>query len=157
MQKITTFLAFDNQAEEAVNFYVSLFQNSRILHVARNDDGEDGQEGTAFHITFELDGQEFMALNGGPYFTFSHAISLFVRCDSQEEIDRLWGRLTDGGEEVQCGWLKDRFGVSWQIAPTEFEEMMRNGTPEQAKRVMDALLEMVKIDIATLRRAYEQA
>lgn len=150
MQKITTFLTFDNQAEEAVNFYVSLFKNSRILRVARNDDG------SLFTATFELDGQQYIALNGGPYFTFTHAISLFVRCESQEEVDELWARLTDGGEEVGCGWLKDRFGVSWQIVPTAFEELMESGTPEQSKRVMDALLNMTKIEIAGLRRAHER-
>jgi predicted 3-demethylubiquinone-9 3-methyltransferase (glyoxalase superfamily) len=160
MQKITPFLWFDNQAEEAANFYTSLFKNSKIVNVARYD--EEGArasgrpKGSAMTITFQLDGQEFIALNGGPVFKFTEAISFFVSCETQEEVDALWNKLTEGGEEGQCGWLKDRFGLSWQIVPTALGEMLSDPDPAKAQRVMQAMLQMKKIDIAKLKQAYEQ-
>lgn len=160
MQGITPFLWFDNQAEEAASFYTSLFKNSRVLNVARY--GEAGAEvsgiprGTVMTVTFELDGQEFTALNGGPAFTFSEAISFMVKCETQEEVDRLWERLTEGGEAGECGWLKDRYGVSWQIVPTALGEMLQDSDPRRSERVTAALLKMKKIDIEKLRQAYGQ-
>lgn len=157
MQKIITHLWFDTQAEEAVNFYVSIFKNSTIKKIARyNAEGSkvSGRpEGSVMTIAFTLDGQEFFALNGGPYFKFSEAISLLINCESQEEIDELWSKLTDGGEEGQCGWLKDKFGLSWQVVPTALEEMITNDNTAKAERVMHAMLQMKKIDIATLQQA----
>ena len=157
MQKITPFLWFDNQAEEAMNFYVSLFKNSKILSVSRYGEGGPGPAGTVMTATFQLDGQEFMALNGGPYFKFTEAISLFVNCETQEEVDVLWEKLLEGGEEQQCGWLKDRYGLSWQIVPTALGEMLGDPDPKKAQSVMQAMLQMTKIDIAALRRAYDAA
>ena len=156
MQKIIPFLWFDNQAEEAANFYVGVFKNSRIVSVMRH--GKDGphREGMAFTVTFELDGREFTALNGGPRFTFSEAISFFVNCETQQEVDDLWEKLADGGEIQQCGWLKDKYGVSWQIVPTILLELMQDKDPEKARRVTEAMLKMVKIDIKALQQAYEQ-
>lgn len=162
MRKITPCLWFDNQAEEAANFYVSIFKNSEIESVARY--GEAGAEasgrpkGTVMTITFQLEGQEFMALNGGPVFKFSEAISFIVNCKTQEELDKLWQKLSDGGDEQaqQCGWLKDKYGVSWQIVPAILEEMMNDPDPEKSDRVMKALIQMKKIDIKILKRAYEQ-
>ena len=149
MQKITTFLTFNNQAEEAMNLYVSIFKNSKVLSVNRN--GE-----TVFSVAFQLDGEEFMALNGGPSFTFAQGISLFVTCKLQDEVDELWAKLCAGGGEAgPCGWLKDKFGVSWQIIPTALGEMLGDSDPAKAGRVMQAMLQMSKIDIATLKRAYE--
>jgi predicted 3-demethylubiquinone-9 3-methyltransferase (glyoxalase superfamily) len=156
MKKITPFLWFDNQAEEAMNFYVSLFKNSQILSVSRYGDGGPGPQGTVMTATFQLDGQEFMALNGGPYFKFTEAISLFVNCQGQEEVDELWEKLSEGGEEGQCGWLKDRYGLSWQIIPTALGEMLGDPDPQKSQNVMQAMLQMRKIDIAALRRAYDQ-
>lgn len=151
MQKINTFLWFDEQAEEAVNLYVSLFKNSRIVNTARFGEG-----GKVITIHFELGGQEFVALNGGPQFKFSEAISLLVNCDSQEEVDFFWERLTaDGGAPSQCGWLKDKFGLSWQIVPRELGRLMSDPDPEKAGRVTQAMLQMSKIDLAVLRKAYE--
>ena len=151
MKKITPFLWFDDNAEEAMNFYVSIFKNSKILNVSRGPDGK------VFTASFELDGQELSVLNGGPHFKFNESISMFVNCETQQEVDYFWEKLTaDGGEEVQCGWLKDKFGLSWQIVPTALGELMGSGTPEQSKRVMDAMLQMKKLDIAGLQRAYEQ-
>lgn len=157
MQKITPYLWFDNNAEEAANFYVSVFKNSKIVSVMRH--GKDGPqpEGTAFIVTFQLDGQEFTALNGGPHFTFSEAISFFVNCNSQEEVDELWARLSEGGETQQCGWLKDRYGLSWQIIPSILLELMQDPDAAKAKRVTEAMLQMVKIDIKALQQAYEQS
>ena len=151
MQKITPFLWFDNQAEEAANFYVSIFKNSKILGVSRS-----GEAGPAVTVSFELDGLAFTALNGGPHFTFSEAISLFVDCASQEEVDELWARLTDGGEESMCGWLKDKYGLSWQIVPRVLIELMQDEDSAKAKRVTEAMLQMRKIDIGQLQCAYEQ-
>jgi predicted 3-demethylubiquinone-9 3-methyltransferase (glyoxalase superfamily) len=159
MHKISPCLWFDDNAEEAVNFYVGLFRNSRILSIAHY--GEAGSQasgrpkGTVMTITFELGGQEFMALNGGPVLTFSPAVSFMVGCETQEEIDKLWEKLSEGGEPGECGWLKDRYGVSWQIVPVVLEEMMQEGDSEKTERVMEALIQMKKLDIATLRRAYE--
>jgi predicted 3-demethylubiquinone-9 3-methyltransferase (glyoxalase superfamily) len=156
MQKITPFLWFDGRAEEAVNYYTSIFKNSKIINITRNGEGGPGPKGSVMTATFQIEGQEFMVLNGGPEFKFNEAISFFVNCQTQEEVDTLWEKLTEGGEEGQCGWLKDKFGVSWQIVPSLLGEMLRDQDPEKAKRVMQAMLQMHKIDTAVLRQAYEQ-
>ena len=156
MQKITPFLWFDNQAEEAMNLYISLFKNSKVLSVSRYGEGGPGPRGTVMTATFQLDGQEFMALNGGPHFKFTEAVSLFVNCETQEEVDELWEKLSEGGEKSQCGWLKDKYGLSWQIIPTALGEMLGDKDPQKAQNVMQAMLQMTKIDIAALRQAYEQ-
>lgn len=155
MQKITPFLWFDTQAEEAADFYTSIFKNSRIVEVMRNGpDSPVGAEGAVLTVTFELEGQRFMALNGGPEFSFTPAISLFVDCESQAEVDELWEKLrAGGGEEVDCGWLKDRFGVSWQVIPSVLMDYLRDEDPDKARRAMDAMLSMKKIDIAALEAA----
>lgn len=155
MQKITTFLTFNDQAEAAVQFYTSLFKNAKVVSTTRYGDAGPGPKGSLMTATFELEGQQFIALNGGPSFTFSQGISLFVRCDSQAEIDRLWERLTEGGQEVACGWLTDRFGVSWQIVPAELMGMLRDPDQQKAGRAMQAMLGMTKLDIAALKAAYE--
>ena len=155
MQKITPYLWFDTQAEEAANFYVSLFKNSRILDVVRYDDSAPGQAGKVMIVNFQLDGQDFVALNGGPHFKFTEAISLFVNCEGQEEVDRLWDALSAGGELQQCGWLKDKYGLSWQIIPSALMELMGDPDPVKSMRVREAMLQMVKIDIAGLKKAYE--
>ena len=158
--KITPFLWFDTQAEEAANFYVSIFKNSRIKGLARYD-GDTAQaagrpKGSIMTVQFELDGQDFVALNGGPTFKFTEAISLVVNCESQDEIDHFWQKLSaGGGQEVECGWLKDRFGVSWQVVPTDIEEMLQDKDPEKPKRVMAAVMKMKKLDMAEMRKAYE--
>jgi predicted 3-demethylubiquinone-9 3-methyltransferase (glyoxalase superfamily) len=156
MQKIAPCLWFDDQAEEAAAFYTSLFKDSEIVNISRY--GPDGMrpEGMAMTVTFRLAGQEFMALNGGPEFTFSPAISLFVNCETQDEVDELWQKLSEGGGEGQCGWLVDKYEVSWQIVPTALGEMMAGGDAEQVRRVTQALLQIGKLDIETLRVAYEQ-
>jgi predicted 3-demethylubiquinone-9 3-methyltransferase (glyoxalase superfamily) len=156
MQKITPFLWFDTQAEEAANFYCSLFKNSKVSSVSRYGAGGPGPEGTAMSVTFTLDGQEFMALNGGPQFKFTEAISMFVNCETQAEVDELWEKLTAGGEEVQCGWLKDKYGLSWQIVPADMFKYIGGPDPEGARRAMQAMLQMKKLDLAKLRQAYEQ-
>jgi len=156
MQKITPFLWFDSQAEDAVKLYTSIFDNSKIGKVVRYGDGGPGPKGSVMTIAFELEGQEFTALNGGPVYKFNEAISFVVNCESQEEVDKLWAKLSDGGEEGVCGWLKDRFGVSWQIVPTVLPELLNDPDPVKAKRVMEAMLKMKKIDIQALRRAHEQ-
>jgi len=153
MQKIVTYLWFDQQAEEAAQFYTSLFKNSRIVHVARYPEGSPMPAGTAMNVKFELDGQEFLALNGGPHFKFTEAISLLVNCDSQDEVDTLWARLTEGGQPSQCGWLKDRYGLSWQIIPTELFKLLGDPDPGRAQRATTAMLGMQKIDLAEMRRA----
>ncbi|MFC4121949.1 VOC family protein [Nonomuraea zeae] len=153
MQKITTYLWFDNQAEEAAAFYTSLFEDSRLLEVQRYGDAGPGPAGTAMMVAFELAGQRFIALNGGPEFKFTEAISLFVDCGSQEEVDELWAKLTEGGEESRCGWLKDRWGLSWQIVPRVLPELLSSPDPEKAQRVMRAMLGMRKIDIKALEDA----
>jgi len=160
MQKITPFLWFDDQAEEAVNFYVSIFDNSKIGAITRY--GEAGakaagrSEGSVMTIAFQLEGQEFVALNGGPVFTFSPAISLVVNCRTQDEVDEFWEKLSEGGAIQQCGWLQDRYGVSWQIVPTALGEMLQDKDTERSERVMKAMLQMKKIDIRGLEQAYEQ-
>jgi len=155
-QKITPFLWFDNQAEEAVNFYVSIFKNSKVTNISRYGEAGPGPKGTVMTASFELEGQEFMALNGGPEYKFTEAISFFVNCETQEEVDKLWEKLSEGGEKGPCGWLKDKYGVSWQIVPTVLGEMLSDPDPEKSKRVMQAMLQMKKIDINALRQAYEQ-
>ena len=150
-QKITPFLWFDNQAEEAMNFYVSIFKNSKVESVSRGPDGK------AFSVSFKLEDQDFMALNAGPEFKFTEAISFFVSCKTQEEVDELWAKLTEGGEESRCGWLKDKYGLSWQIIPTALGEMLGDKDPEKAGRAMQAMLKMNKIIIKDLKQAYDQA
>jgi predicted 3-demethylubiquinone-9 3-methyltransferase (glyoxalase superfamily) len=157
MQKITPFLWFDGKAEAAVNFYVSIFKNSKILSLTRYGESGPGPKGTVMAATFQLDGQEFFALNGGPQFTFSPAISFFVKCETQQEVDELWDKLSEGGQKQSCGWLKDQFGVSWQIIPTVLGEMLRDQDGAKSSRVMKAMLQMGKIDINGLRQAYDQA
>ena len=155
MQKITPFLWFDDQAEEAAEFYVSLFKNSAITGVSRYGEGAPAPVGTAMSVTFVLDGLEFQALNGGPEFSFTEAISLFVTAETQDEIDHLWGKLTSGGEPGQCGWLKDRYRLSWQIVPPVLGELLGDRDADRSSRVMQAMLGMGKIDIAALRAAYD--
>jgi predicted 3-demethylubiquinone-9 3-methyltransferase (glyoxalase superfamily) len=154
-QKITPFLWFNNQAEEAVNFYTSIFENSKINSVARYGDAGPGPKGSVMTIGFELEGQHFTALNGGPVFTFSQAISFVVHCQTQEEVDAYWDKLSAGGAEQQCAWLKDKYGISWQIVPDALIELLQDKDPQRSKRVMQAMFQMKKIDIAALKRAYE--
>ena len=156
MQKITPFLWFDGKAEEAVNFYVSIFKNSKVGRISRYGDAGPGPKGTVMSATFQLEGQEFYALNGGPQFSFTPAISFFVNCETQSEVDELWERLSAGGETKQCGWLQDKFGVSWQIIPAVLGKLMGDKDPEKAKRVMQAMLKMNKIEIKGLQEAYDQ-
>lgn len=153
MPKITTFLTFNDQAEAAVRFYVSVFPNSAISHVTHYAEGMPLPVGTVMSVSFRLDGQEFTALNGGPSFHFSPGISLFVSCQTQAEVDELWARLTDGGEPGPCGWLKDRFGVSWQIIPQALGRVLGDPDPQRAQRALQAMLQMSKIDLAALERA----
>jgi predicted 3-demethylubiquinone-9 3-methyltransferase (glyoxalase superfamily) len=155
VQKITTFLTFNDQAEEAVAFYTSVFENSRILSTTRYGDAGPGPKGSLMTASFELDGQEFMALNGGPSFTFAQGMSLFISCETQEEVDELWEKLSEGGEKGPCGWLTDKFGVSWQVVPRVLVEMLSDEDSERAQRVMTAMLQMGKIEIEGLRQAYE--
>lgn len=157
MQKIKPFLWFDGKAEEAANLYVSLFKNSRITNISRYGEEGPGPAGSAMVVSFELDGQEFLALNGGPHFSFTPAVSFLINCETQEEVDELWEKLSEGGETNQCGWLTDKFGLSWQVVPTALGDMMSDEDQEKAGRVMHAMLQMEKIDIATLKRAYEHA
>lgn len=154
IQRISACLWFDGQAEAAAKFYTSIFKHSKIGTVTRYGEVGPGPKGTVMTVTFELDGQEFMALNGGPEFTFNEAVSFIVHCDTQEEIDEYWEKLSVGGRTVQCGWLKDQFGVSWQIVPAVLRELMRDGDPDKTNRVMKAILGMVKLDIKRLRQAY---
>jgi len=151
MKKITPFLWFDNNAEEAMNFYVSIFKNSKIINVQRQ-----GKNGPVFTASFQLEGQKFFALNGGPQFKFTEAISLFVNCETQKEVDTLWTKLSEGGQIQQCGWLKDKYGLSWQIIPSILGKLLQDKDPEKSKRVMDAMLKMNKIDIKTLKQAYSK-
>lgn len=155
MQKITPFLWFNGNAEEAMDFYTSVFDNSKIVSISRNGAQGPEENGSLMSGTFEIHGQSFMVLNGGPMFTFSPAISFFVSCETQQEVDELWEKLSAGGEQSRCGWLKDKFGVSWQIIPTALGQLMHDKDPEKAGRVMQAMLQMNKIDIATLKQAYE--
>jgi predicted 3-demethylubiquinone-9 3-methyltransferase (glyoxalase superfamily) len=153
-QKITTFLWFDSNAEEAASFYTSVFPNSRITSIARFGDAGPGPKGSVMLVRFALEGQEFIALNGGPTFKFTEAISLLVSCESQQEIDELWAKLSAGGQEQACGWLKDRFGLSWQIVPTAFFRLVQDPDPQKSQRVMDAMFQMTKFDVARLEEAY---
>jgi predicted 3-demethylubiquinone-9 3-methyltransferase (glyoxalase superfamily) len=155
MQKITPFLWFDGKAEEAMNFYTSIFKNSKIESISHYDEEGPGPKGTVMSATFQLEGQEFIALNGGPQFTFSPAISFFVNCETQGEVDELWERLSEGGEKLRCGWLRDKFGLSWQIIPTALGDMLNDEDPEKSNRVMQAMLQMDKIEIECLKHAYE--
>jgi predicted 3-demethylubiquinone-9 3-methyltransferase (glyoxalase superfamily) len=156
MQKITPFLWFDGKAEEAMTFYISVFKNSQVVGVARYGEAGPGPKGTVMTAAFQLDGQDFVALNGGPQFKFTEAISFVVNCETQQEVDEMWGKLSKGGAEGQCGWLKDKYGVSWQIVPTILRKMLQDKDAEKAKRVMKAMLHMQKIDIARLKQASDQ-
>ena len=155
MQKITPFLWFDGKAEEAMNFYVSIFKNSKVGKVTRYGDAGPGPKGSVMSATFELEGQEFFALNGGPQFKFTPAISLFVNCETQQEVDELWEKLSAGGRKDRCGWLQDKYGLSWQIIPSALGKMLSDKDPEKSKRVMQAMLQMNKIDIKGLQQAYD--
>jgi predicted 3-demethylubiquinone-9 3-methyltransferase (glyoxalase superfamily) len=156
MQKITPFLWFDGKAEEAMNFYVSIFKNSKVGSIARYGEAGPGPKGTVMSATFQLDGQDFFALNGGPQFKFTPAISLFVNCETQQEVDDLWEKLSEGGEKQRCGWLKDKFGLSWQIVPSVLGKLLRDKDPEKSNRVMKAMMQMDKIDISGLQKAYDR-
>lgn len=155
MQKITPFLWFDGKAEEAMNFYVSVFKNSKVVSVSRYGEGGPAPKGTAMSVKFHLDGQDFIGLNGGPHFAFSPAISFFVDCETQQEVDELWEKLSNGGEIQRCGWLKDKYGLTWQIIPSVLGKMLGDKDPGKASRVMKAMLQMNKIDIKILEQAYE--
>lgn len=156
MQKITPFLWFDTQAEEAANFYVSIFKNSKLLNVVRYGEAGPGPAGTVMTVAFQLDGQEFVALNGGPLFKFTEAVSFIIQCKTQEEVDYYWEKLCEGGQASRCGWLKDKYGLSWQVVPTVMIEWAQDKDVAKAQRVMQAVLQMGKIDINTLKQAYEQ-
>jgi predicted 3-demethylubiquinone-9 3-methyltransferase (glyoxalase superfamily) len=153
-QKITPFLWFDNQAEEAANFYTSIFKNSTVGAISRYGEAGPGPKGSVMTVDFQIEGQEFVGLNGGPHFKFTEAISFVVNCETQEEVDEFWEKLSEGGQKSQCGWLKDQFGLSWQIVPTILTKLMLDKDPEKAARVMNAMLQMTKIDIAKLQQAY---
>ncbi len=157
MQKIVPFLWFDGNAEEAVSFYVSIFKNSKVLSVTRYGEAGPGKKGTVMSATFQLDGQDFYALNGGPQFKFTPAISLFVNCETQQEVDDLWKKLLAGGREDQCGWLQDKYGLSWQIIPTALGRMLGDRDAKKANAAMQAMLQMKKIDIRGLQQAYDRA
>ena len=157
MQKITPFLWFDGKAEEAARFYVSIFKNSKIVGISRYGEQGPGPKGSVMVITFQLDGQEFCGLNGGPQFTFSPAISFAVNCKTQSEIDELWEKLSEGGKKQQCGWVTDKYGVSWQIVPSNLGEMLHGAEAEKTDRVMKAVLQMNKLDMEGMKQAYEQA
>ena len=159
MKKITPFLWFDDKAEEAANFYVSLFKNSEIGNVSRYDEAgakaAGRPTGSVMVIAFQLEGQNFVGLNGGPHFKFTEAVSFVVNCETQQEVDTFWEKLSEGGQESQCGWLKDKYGLSWQVVPTVLSEMLKDKDPQKSHRVMKAMLQMKKIDIPTLKQAYE--
>jgi predicted 3-demethylubiquinone-9 3-methyltransferase (glyoxalase superfamily) len=155
MQKITPFLWYDHQAEEAANFYVSIFENSKIVSTTNYGDAGPGPKGSVMSVIFQLEGQDFFALNGGPHFTFNPAISFYVSCTTQDEVDTLWERLAQGGAKQQCGWVTDKFGVTWQVIPTILSTLLHDPNPEKAQKVMKAMLQMEKIDIAKLQQAYE--
>jgi predicted 3-demethylubiquinone-9 3-methyltransferase (glyoxalase superfamily) len=156
MQKITPFLWYDSQAEEAMNFYISIFKNSKVVTIARYGDAGPGPKGSVMTAAFQLDGQDFVALNGGPQYKFTPAISFVVNCETQEEVDELWEKLSAGGRKDRCAWLTDKYGVSWQIVPTILSKLLQDKDPEKVKRVMQAMLQMDKIDIARLKQAYEK-
>ena len=155
MQTITPFLWFDGKAEEAMNFYVSIFKNSKVGSVSRCGEGGPGPKGSVMSATFQLLGQEFIALNGGPMFTFSPAISFFVNCETQEEVDELWEKLSAGGEKQRCGWLKDKYGLSWQIIPSILGKLLQDKDAQKSSRAMQAMLQMDKLDIKRLQQAYD--
>jgi predicted 3-demethylubiquinone-9 3-methyltransferase (glyoxalase superfamily) len=155
MPRISPFLWFDNQAEEAVNFYTSVFENSKVGRVMRYGDAGPGPSGSVMTASFEIEGQAFVALNGGPMFRFTEAVSFVVNCETQAEVDHYWDKLVEGGTPQQCGWLKDRFGLSWQVVPAALVDMMGDKDAAKSKRVVEAMMKMVKIDIPTLRRAYD--
>jgi predicted 3-demethylubiquinone-9 3-methyltransferase (glyoxalase superfamily) len=157
MQKIVTYLWFDSKAEEAANFYTSLFEDGKVTGVTRYGEGAPGEPGSIMVVHFQLAGQEFIALNGGPQYRFTEAVSLYVNCETQEEVDRLWTALTDGGQEQPCGWLKDRYGLSWQLIPTALPRLLDDPDPDRARRVIEAMFKMSKIDIATLEAARDGA
>ena len=159
MLALGTCLWFDTQAEEAANFYVSVFPNSRITATSHYPEGQPDPKraGTVLTVTFTLDGREFMALNGGPQYAFTPAVSIVVHCDTQEDVDRVWAKLTDGGQEVQCGWLTDRFGLSWQVVPREFERMLASPDKAAVQRAIAAMMPMKKLDVATLKKAFENS
>jgi predicted 3-demethylubiquinone-9 3-methyltransferase (glyoxalase superfamily) len=157
VQKITPFLWYDHQAEDAANFYVAIFPNSKIVKVSRYGEGGPGPAGTAMTVEFQLEGQTFIALNGGPHFKFTEAVSFVVNCQDQKEVDFYWDRLSAGGGEVQCGWLKDKFGLSWQVVPAALGKLMSSPDPERSKRVVKAFMAMKKLDIQTLQQAYDGA
>ena len=156
MQKITPFLWFDGNAEEAMNLYVSVFENSKVVSVTRYGEAGPGPKGTVMSATFELEGQLFYALNGGPQYKFTPAISLFVSCETQQEVDQLWDKLSAGGHKDRCGWLQDKYGLSWQIIPSMLGKMLADKNPRKSQSVMKAMLQMDKIDIAKLKQAYEK-
>jgi len=155
MQKITPYLWYNDQAEEAVNFYCSLFKNSKILSVSHFGEGGPGPPGSVMSVSFQLEGQEFVALNGGPLYTFTPAISLFVNCETQEEVDALWAKFTEGGEEDMCGWLRDKYGLSWQVVPSALMSYLSSPDAEASGRAMNAMLQMRKLDIQKIRQAYQ--
>jgi predicted 3-demethylubiquinone-9 3-methyltransferase (glyoxalase superfamily) len=154
MQKITACLWFNDQAEEAARFYTSIFKNSTIGEITHYGEGGPRPQGSVLTVRFQLDGQEFLALNGGPQFTFTEAVSFIVHCETQEELDRMWEKLSEGGEEVQCGWLKDKYGLSWQIVPTVLPKMLSDPNPARAERVLQAVMRMKKLDINELEEAF---
>jgi predicted 3-demethylubiquinone-9 3-methyltransferase (glyoxalase superfamily) len=156
VQKITPFLWFDGNAEEAMNLYVSIFKNSKVVSVTRYGDAGPGPKGTVMAATFQLEGQQFYALNGGPQYKFTPAISLFVSCETQKEVDELWNKLSAGGHKDRCGWLQDKYGLSWQIIPSVLGKLLGDKNPRKSQNVMKAMLQMGKIDIAKLKQAYEQ-
>ena len=157
MPAITPFLWFDDKAEEAVNFYVSIFEHAIISNVSRQAPEEPANEGAVFSMTFELEGQKFMALNGGPHYEFSPAISLFISCETQADVDRYWDRLSEGGQTMQCGWVTDKYGITWQVIPDLLGELLGDDDENKAGNVMQAMLAMTKLDMAALQRAYDEA
>jgi predicted 3-demethylubiquinone-9 3-methyltransferase (glyoxalase superfamily) len=157
MQRITPFLWYDNQAEKAANFYTTIFKNSKITNIARYGDAGPGPKGSVMIVTFQLEGQNFTALNGGPTFKFTPAISLFVDCETQEEVDQLWDKLSEGGRKDRCGWLQDKYGLSWQIIPRALQTLMSDPDPKRSSRVMQAMLQMDKIDVSKLQEAHDRA
>jgi predicted 3-demethylubiquinone-9 3-methyltransferase (glyoxalase superfamily) len=156
VQKITPFLWFDTQAEEAANFYISVFKDGKIVSVSRYGEAGPGPKGSAMSVVFEIEGQQYYALNGGPHYTFTPAISLFVNCESQEEVDELWDKLCDGGRPNRCGWLTDKYGLSWQIIPSILSKLLQSSDAKKSGRVMKAMLSMTKIDVQGLKQAYEE-